>query len=94
MKPIKHEIQKKETEFLRVFCSKMRNLYSEQSSNLFLCLQCGQRANSEKKCSYCQTGEFLVPNNQHLHDYLNDYLKLQGVADLQYELLKMQFLKH
>ena len=58
MKPIKHEIQEKETEFLRVFCSKMRDLYSEQSSNLFVCLQCGQEANSEKKCSYCQTEEF------------------------------------
>jgi hypothetical protein len=87
MKPkreIQDYIQNKDTEFLRVFCSEMRSLYSEQSSNLFVCLQCEQKLNSLKKCLYCQTEEFVVPDNQ----LSQQYLKSQNQSDHQSDQMK------
>jgi hypothetical protein len=81
MKGIKLEsrnlVQQKITEALRLSCDEIRKSLPECSSNLFLCLQCEQKLDSRQKCFYCQTKEFIVPDNQVSRRYLN----LQNKSD-------------
>jgi hypothetical protein len=74
-------VTKKISEVLRFIDLKLENFPSEKSSNIFLCLQCEQEVSLQKKCSYCQTAEFIVLDSLIARQYLslqnkNDQIKI------------------